>query len=51
MDWWMIGALVWLILGFWAWACCRVGAKAHEDWDRIVADLNRKEADRANKGA
>lgn len=49
--WWII-AIVWLALCFWGWACCRVAAKADQDWDQIVAKLEQEEADRrANEGA
>lgn len=52
MDWWIIGAIVYLVLAFWGWCIVRVGAKADEDWDRIVAKLDQEERDRrAHEGA
>lgn len=49
---WTAGIIAYLVLCFWFWCCCRVAAKADQDWDQIVAKLNQEEADRrANEGA
>lgn len=50
--WWAIGIIVYLVILLWVWCCCRIAAKADQDWDQIVAKLDQEEADRrANKGA
>lgn len=42
-GWWWLLIAVWVVGCLWAWACCRVAAKADQDWDEIVAKLRAEE--------